>query len=72
MFVGGEVVPVGTVGGEFGVDAFFEDVAVEEDCFFGLFLLERGVNEKMGVGERNSRLCIASVRIPKDSGYPGL
>ena len=36
MFVGGEVVPVGAVGGEFGVDAFFEDVAVEEDCFFGL------------------------------------
>lgn len=36
MFFGGEVVPIGAVGGEFGVDAFFEDVAVKKEGFAGL------------------------------------
>lgn len=36
----GEVVPVCAVGGELWVDAFFEDFAVEEDGFVGLFIFK--------------------------------
>ena len=38
VFFGGKIVPVRAVGGEFRVDAFFEDVAVEEEGFAGLFV----------------------------------
>lgn len=40
LLVVGEVVPVGSCGfaGDFGVEVFAEDVAVEEDAF--VFLLE--------------------------------
>lgn len=38
VFFSREVVPVGAVGGEFGVDAFLEDVAVEEEGFAALHL----------------------------------
>lgn len=71
VFFGGEVVPVGAVGGEFGVDTFFEDVTVEEEGFAGLFSGQIMYGD-MGVwrGDEGVPLCSASARIPKDSGYP--
>lgn len=46
--VGGQVVPVVDVGGDFGLDEFAEDVAVEEEGVFALGIVRYG---GLGLGQ---------------------
>ena len=73
VHVAGQIVPVASFRGEFGVQSFAVDVGVEEDCFAVLFLLVFffffPFRENRG-GDQDVRLCISFVRIPRDFGHP--